>query len=338
MGRIRFSSGTLIPSVSEIVGYKSGLALTRRELLDSVSDEETVRLLDESDHATLVILRSEEFQQIIIDILYRIGNIPSPNYEWPTDELFRKYKRDSRRRKIAGQVIDLFMEFMSSESEKNNPGPVNTPHFLMLVAKTHGVAGVRIAFVFLDIIRNFLHLNPFTKFRSVNWKDTAQLSDLFNTDSLTTQYGQFFAQRHVDYLHGNFDNIDKINWRKFEGLTGEFFARLGFHVDMGPGRDDGNIDMRVWRQDADESAPPAILVQCKREKRKVSKVIVKALYADILNENADSGLIVTSAALSPGAETICRARAYPIQRANRDTLQHWIQSMRTPATGIFLSE
>lgn len=310
-----------------MVGYKSGLALARQELVDSVSDKDTPRLIEESDCA-LVILRAEEFQQIILDILYRIGNVASPNYEWPTDELFRKYRCDSRKRKIARQVVDLFFEFMSSERERNNSGPVDTPGFLMLVLKTHGVAGVRVAFEFLNIVRNFLHLNPFAKFRSVDWRNTAQLSDLFESESLTTQYGHFFDQRYLDYLSENFDAVDKINWRKFEGLTGEFFTRLGFNVKVGPGRDDGGIDLRVWRPDGDESAPPAILVQCKREKRKVSKVVVKALYADIINESADSGLIVTSTALSPGAEKVCRARAYPIQQASRQTLHVWIQSMR----------
>ena len=337
MGRIRFNSGSLIPSVGEIVGYKSGLALTRQELLASVSDADTARFIEESDRS-LVILRSEEFQQIIIDILYRIGNVASPNYEWPTDELFRRYKRDSRRRKIARQVVDLFIDFMNSPSEKNNPGPVDTPSFLMLVLKAHGVTGVRVALHFLDILRNFLHLDPFTKFRSVDWRDTAQLTDLFQSESLTTQYGLFFDQRYLDYLNQNFDAIDTINWRKFEGLTGEFFSRLGFHVKAGPGRNDGGIDLRVWREDGDDSAPPAILVQCKREKKKVSKVVVKALYADIIDERAESGLIVTSTTLSPGAEKVCRARAYPIQQANRETLREWIRAMRTPAKGIFLGE
>jgi restriction system protein len=231
--RIWFNSGTLIPSISEIVGYKSGLALTRQEVLNSIPDEDTATLVSESDRA-LVTLRAEELQEILIDILYRIGNIASPNYEWPTDELFRKYKRDSRRRKIARQVVDQFIEFMSSPSERNRSDPVDTTGFLMLVAKTHGVSGVRIAFEFLKIVRNFLHLDPFTKFRSVNWKDTAQLSDLFESESLTTQYGQFFDQRYLNYLGENFDAVDKINWRKFEGLTGEFFARLGFNVNLGP--------------------------------------------------------------------------------------------------------
>jgi restriction system protein len=306
--RIWFNSGTLIPSISEIVGYKSGLALTRQELLDSIAGEDTARLVSESD-CTLVTLRGEEFWGILIDILYHIGNIASPNYEWPTDELFRKYRRDSRRRKIARQVVNLFIDFMSSPSERQKSGPVDTARFLVLVAETHGVAGVRIAFEFLRIVRNFLHLDPSTRFRNVDWKDTAQLSDLFKSESLTTQYGEFFDQRYVNYLSANFDAVDKINWRKFEGLTGEFFARHGFNVNLGPGRNDGSIDVRVWRQGADGSTPPAILVQCKREKRKVNKVVVKALYADIINERAESGLIVTSTALSPGAEKVCRARA-----------------------------
>jgi len=152
--------------VSEVVGYKSGLALTRQELLDSIPDEDTARLIDESDQA-LVILRSEEFQQIIIDILYRLGNIASANYEWPTDELFRKYRRDSRRRKIARQVVDLFIEFMNSPSEKSSTGPVDTVGFLMLVLKRYGVAGVRIASEFLNVIRRFMHLDPFANIRDV---------------------------------------------------------------------------------------------------------------------------------------------------------------------------
>lgn len=335
--RIRFGSGTLLPAIGEIVGYKSGMALTRQELVECISDQDSLELLTESDKS-LVVLRAEEFQQIITEILYRIGNISSQDYDFPTSELYGKYKRNSRKLKLAKQVVALFIEFMSSPAERKNPGPVDTPSYLMLVLKTHGVPAVNVAFEFLNTMRAFLHLNPFTQFRQVEWKDTAQLSGLFESESLATQYGHFFDQRYVDFLGKNFDAIDKINWRKFEGLTGEFFARLGFQVGVGPGRDDGGIDLRVWPQEADNSTPPAILVQCKRERKKVSKVVVKALYADLISENADSGLIVTSTALSPGAQKVCRARAYPIREANRQTLQQWIESMRTPRTGVFLGE
>jgi restriction system protein len=81
-----------------------------------------------------------------------------------------------------------------------------------------------------------------------------------------------------------------------------------------------------------------MLVQCKREKKKVGKVVVKALWADIYDEGAESGLIVTSNALAPGAEKVCEARNYPIEQANRATLRKWIKAMRTPGSGIFLGE
>ena len=66
--------------------------------------------------------------------------------------------------------------------------------------------------------------------------------------------------------------------------------------------------------------------------------MVKALYADVLAEQARSGLIVTTSTLTPGAEAVCRARAYPIRAADRSALKKWILAMRTPDAGVFLGE
>jgi restriction system protein len=96
--------------------------------------------------------------------------------------------------------------------------------------------------------------------------------------------------------------------------------------------------MRVWPEKADRQLPPALLVQCKRERKKIGKVVVKALWADVLAERAGSGLIVTTTALSPGAKKVCTARAYRIREADRGTLREWIEAMKTPDRGIFLGE
>jgi hypothetical protein len=53
-------------------------------------------------------------------------------------------------------------------------------------------------------------------------------------------------------------------------------------------------------------------VQCKRQKEKVGKVVVNALWADVEHEKAKSGLIVTTTAVSPGARKVPAVRAYPI--------------------------
>jgi restriction system protein len=165
------------------------------------------------------------------------------------------------------------------------------------------------------------------------------LEDLFRSESLTTFYGTFFDQRFIDYLAREFEAIDRINWRKFEGLVGEYFHREGFVVTLGPGRGDEGVDARIWPKDADAaSRPPAMLVQCKRQQENVSKVVLKALYADVLHEKAESGLIVTTSALSPGAKKVRSVRSYPIKDADRSALRTWIAQMRSPGSGVFLGE
>jgi restriction system protein len=109
-------------------------------------------------------------------------------------------------------------------------------------------------------------------------------------------------------------------------------------VEIGKGRDDDSVDARIWYKTKSENRPPLILVQCKREKEAVGKVVVKALYADLKHEHARLGLVVTSSALAPGARKVCLARSYPIVEANRDTLQNWVGAMRTPYAGVFLGE
>jgi restriction system protein len=160
-----------------------------------------------------------------------------------------------------------------------------------------------------------------------------QLKELFDSEGLSPKHGEFVDQRFIAYLNRDFTSIDRINWRKFEGLAAELFARAGFHVEVGPGRNDDGVDVRVWPDQGTASGPPALLVQCKRQKEHVDKIVVKAPWADIQHEKARSGLIVTTTKLSPGAEKVCSARAYPIKVAERTTLASWIEAMHRVSAG-----
>jgi restriction system protein len=176
--------------------------------------------------------------------------------------------------------------------------------------------------------------SPWSKAREIDWADEVALRDLFKSEGLGAPDGAFVEQRYIDFLHRNFERIDQINWRKFEGLTGDFFQREGYRVELGPGRNDGGVDLRIWSGEVEPGLPPTILVQCKRQKTPVERVVMKALYADILHEGADSGLIVTTSRISPGAGDDRTARGYPIESANRGTLRTWIESMRKPGAGF----
>ncbi|MFJ6617336.1 restriction endonuclease [Kitasatospora sp. NPDC091335] len=172
---------------------------------------------------------------------------------------------------------------------------------------------------------------------SSEWSDVLALADLFKSDSSVATYGRFFDQRFVNYLAGNFEEIGQIHWRKFEALIAEYFHRSGFKVELGPGRNDNGVDIRVWEDGRDDGTPPLMIVQCKREQRKISKVVVKALAADVQWENAQQGLLVATTEWSPGARETVRTRSYPVREVNTDALRTWLSEMRTPDKGMWLA-
>jgi restriction system protein len=211
-------------------------------------------------------------------------------------------------------------------------------HFFEKVSLTLPSGATPIAIELIELIELSERASPWKWYddRKIAWKDTLDLKELFSSESIDATHGTFFDQRFIDYLSANFDRIDNINWRKFEGLAAEFFVRSGYTVDVGPGRNDGGIDIRAWNLGSTPTDPSLILIQCKRQKDKVGKTVVKALWADVVDENATSGLVVTSSTLAPGADAVRRARSYPIEVADRSTLKDWLFQLKTPGTGIFL--
>ncbi len=337
MGRIWFRRIEMIGAISEIVGYKSGLALTRAEIMEHLP-EHTSTLMGDDD--IVITLRAEEYQGMSSTLLYRLGCLPSPPILFPGIDMFHKYKEDEEKYELYESVLGLFLE-MFPDLEKRSPEgkPINLTPFLVKVEKKYnGGYAMKIALEYIAEIEQYLYQNPWARIRKHEWVDVRELSDLFRSESLHTYYGKFFDQRFIDYLNHNFESIDRINWRKFEGLACEYFHREGFYVEIGAGRNDDNIDARIWPKEEDKGLPPTILVQCKREKGKIGKIIVKALWADVIDEGAKSGLIVTTSALSPGAVKVCTARSYPIREANRKTLMQWIKIMRSPNMGVFMGE
>lgn len=339
MGSISFQAATMFGSLSDGIGVESGLALNGDELRRLLARDERGRFNEyvECDPEDWLRIESVTYEDMAEFLLYSVGRLERPRNNAGIGRLYHKYKHDSATLevfyKLSGELTDFLNAAIADPKlkpgEKLDPSP-----FILRASERHGALGLDIAAELIEGFAAQLAIKA-TVFPNVSeWEDVAQLEDLFRTEGLETQYGRFFDQRYIDYLHRNFDDIDRINWRKFEGLTAEYFDRQGFRVELGPGRNDGGIDVRVWSAKAVPDCPPATIIQCKRQKESVSKVIVKSLYADVLDERADSGLIVTTSKLSPGARAVCVARSYPIDEAHRDTLRTWIEEMRKPGLGM----
>lgn len=333
MGAIWISRGELIETVNEVVGYKSGLALNYERMSSSVptayADVWT------GDHKEIIRVRSEVFESIVHSILHGVGNVAEPEPVPPIFRLLRKHNYDPAATKVLNdllpEAIALLGVAVNKTADSENKTLDVEPLFAMAIER-HGKAGVNLMGEFLESIGMHLHESPWSTYRRVEWQDTAELEELFNSESLQTLYGTFIDQRYIDYLHQNFDDIASMNWRKFEGLTCEFFERAGFRVEIGAGRGDGGIDARIWSREADPTQPPLIPVQCKRYKDLVDSTIVKALWFDMHEEEAKSGLVVTTSGLSPAAHGV--ARGHNIEQADRTALRQWVEAMKSPYSGV----
>lgn len=344
MATVGFDKGVLISEISESVGFKSGLSFSYERMLKFVSDWSKDILIKNS--STGIGIRPEEYEELYFDVLHGTGYAPqnaSPSMQYFSLFLKEKYSDDKTKFEIGLKVYEFYGKWLREEmdslikSGKIEYGMTISPEtYLAKCYNMYGYVGYMLALQMLFNEANYQKYSPWYNVRRVEWKDTVKLEELFTSESLITYYGNFIDQRYIDYLSNNLDDIGEIQWRKFEALTGEFFKRLGYEVTLGRGRNDGGIDVRVWRNVEDKENPPMILIQCKRQKEKVDKVIVKALWADMVYENAQSGLIVTSSQVSSGAKEDCKVRGYNIDFVERKNLNKWIKSMRSKDVEIIV--
>jgi hypothetical protein len=154
-----------------------------------------------------------------------------------------------------------------------------------------------------------------------------QLDRLFEGEHVPDDPTVYLDQRYIDYLAKNGEDMKQMHWRNFERLTTEFFRRLGYEVDLGPGTKDGGIDVRVWTDKEAKVGPPIMLIQCKRTKDNIGIETVKAFWADVQFHKAESGLIATTAAVTRDSKALCEARQYPLSFAEGEHVKQWSRSM-----------
>lgn len=335
MGHIHITSGQLRSLISDAAGFKTGIAVSKNNLIRIYSDDEYQASIIQAPSKAFNRIESIELESIFAKLLYSLGNIPSPSVAPNMIQFFHKYKNSPYADKL-DEFLEYFVDWLTtatSSAEKSGTKSLDPTNYILGVKEVFGIQYVELGIELLLGLNTQLH-RQISGFRVVEWDDQIALEELFKSESLEAKYGNFIDQRYIDYLARNLDKLDLMNWRKFEGLTAEFFKRNGYETKIGPGRNDGGVDVRVWNEEQSSTAPPLILIQCKRQKEKVEKTVVKALWADMQEENAESGLIVTTSALSDGAKSTCSARGYNIEQADKQTISKWLNAMRSPWTGI----
>jgi restriction system protein len=363
MGAIWFSRAKLLGTVSEMVGYKAGLALDGPQVVELSPEDYRDYFIGDMDNAVRV--RSEEFEEIIAGLLYGVGNIESPSIAPGSIRMFHRLKDRPEELEVYLSLVDAMSDRLAAllpsgsantetdDEDKSRYRRITRPvsmmgseavlsfdrkEFAYYAYIMFGEVGFSLARRMIDDFNADIHRNPWWGYRERTFEDVVALTELYRSESLRTSNGTFIDQRFIDYLSANEQDVGKMNWRKFEGLVGEYFVREGYLVELGPGRGDDGIDARIWPKERIPGDPATIVIQCKRQKELISKIVVKSLWADVVAEGAKSGLIVTTSRLSPGAEKTRVARQYPIGVADGTCVLRWLEAMKSPKAGMFLAE
>lgn len=337
MGGMWFDPETLGDSLSETAGYKSGIALSIEAMCDHLVDTGYSDLILSSETQT-VRIRSEDYDDLFYKLLHRIGYTEDEyNGDITGIGLYHKYKNTPLKDVHEG-VIDLFTTtwpIIMQEAQAKGSKSLDPEIFMRAAAEKFGKIGLDMAVERLDVMSKALNLSPHSGQRYTEWDNIESLESLFKGGAGEPEFGEFLDQRFINYLYANHNKLQDIHWRKFEELTAEFFHRDGYNVELGPGTNDDGVDVRVWKKGQDtETESPHIIIQCKRQKKKIEKVVIKGLYADMKFNEAEYGLIVTSNELSPGAKKTIIARGYAIEEVDNSGVRNWLKELQTPGTGI----
>ncbi|NIZ15116.1 restriction endonuclease [Phaeobacter sp. HF9A] len=127
----------------------------------------------------------------------------------------------------------------------------------------------------------------------------------------------YFARRPED--------LYRLTWREFETLLFRIFQAQGFTCELGPGSNDGGIDVRVLQRDP--LGDILTLVQAKRyaPRNKIDLAAVAALHGVADVEAAQKSMFVTTSDYLPSARKFAGRTRIPMTLSTSTDVREWCQ-------------
>jgi len=121
-------------------------------------------------------------------------------------------------------------------------------------------------------------------------------------------------------------SFEGLTWREFEELVGELLEADGYTVRVGPGRDDGGVDI-VASKDLGAAGLFRAVWQAKklRHGKKVGLSVIRELADTRVEQKASKGVIVTTTFLTRGALARVKRDEYLLGKVDGNDLNRWIE-------------
>lgn len=122
------------------------------------------------------------------------------------------------------------------------------------------------------------------------------------------------------------DDLHKISWRDFEVLLFRVFQNQGFQAELGPGRGDGGVDIRLLQRDP--LGDIFTLVQAKKyaSKRKIGIEAVSSLFGLAKAERARRSIFVTTSEYLPSARRFAGRISTELELKTSNDVVEWCRT------------
>ena len=330
MGSITNNLEYFVNTILDIVMIKTGFVISEEKLIDILNkafpNDKTFRdYKQRRNYATRI--RSEEFDSICWEVRKALGEIEETYQPYFIGDVNRMMKLNDQGYdtiKILSGIIDIMAELHTPENPK-----YLDPNEIVQIALSRKIAPLPIIIEMIDsIVKSQKLSNRINPVEQINWDGGTNLEDLFSKESLPKKSDDFIEQKFINYLQANPEMLEFMHWRNFERLTAEFFKRQNYFVELGPGSNDGGVDLRIY--DTKDDTKPYIIIQCKRHKKsnEVKIETVKSFYTDVDFEGAKKGIIATTSRIAPGGKKVATIRKYPLEFAENNEIKKWVDKMK----------
>lgn len=329
MGAIIWRLESVINTMLDIVVIKSGLVISVDYLLEILHQEYPNSQIFKdyiSNKEKVVRIRSEDFDEYCWSIRKKLGELDSNASPLFLGDIENFFEWERKGYNILS-VHKRFFVLMKEAYDPKNPQLIDpTPIVAKIIAEQ--IAPIEVV---LNALQNILHnqtmSNSIKPVEEILWDGGIDLNSLFQQEHIPLSENKFIDQKLINYLSANPEKLEYMHWRNFERLTAEFFNRQNYSVELGPGTNDGGVDVRVY--DTMDKTKPYIIIQCKRHKEsnQVKIETVKSFYTDVDFEGAKKGLIATTSSIALGGKKVVAIRKYPLEFAENEEIKSWVNKM-----------
>ena len=137
--------------------------------------------------------------------------------------------------------------------------------------------------------------------------------------------GDFDALNSELYEHfgKNSDQLTRLDWRKFEMLITELLQAQGFEAELGPGRADGGIDIRLLQRDPIGDILTLVQVKKYDVKHPIRLQAIQALHGVKEAEDADNNMFVTTSRYLMSAKNFASRDNVQMKLYVSDDVRKW---------------